>query len=114
MFALEWCEFCWAARKLFSRLSVEFLSVDLDSVRYQEGDLGINVRAVLEDRIGSPTIPQIFIGGEHVGGATELFDSFRYGEAQKLFAKHDVEFDSGADFDPYGLMPKWLQPRKSA
>jgi hypothetical protein len=23
-------------------------------------------------------------------------------------------FDAGADLDPYSLLPKWLQPRKSA
>jgi cysteine synthase A len=31
MFDLEWCEFCWAVRKLLARLGVAFASVDLDS-----------------------------------------------------------------------------------
>ena len=40
MFALEWCEFCWAVRKLFARLGIAYRSVDLDSVALQEGDRG--------------------------------------------------------------------------
>ena len=114
MFALEWCEFCWAVRKLFGKLGVDYCSVDLDSVRYQESELGIKVRAVLERRTGVPTIPQIFIGGAHVGGASELFDAIRDGSAQALFEKHAVSYDTALTINPYDLMPKWLQPRKSA
>jgi cysteine synthase A len=114
MFALEWCEFSWSVRKLFSRLNIEYRAIDLDSVKYQEDDLGVKVRAVLRDLVGSPTIPQVFIGGEHVGGATELFDAFRAGTAQERLANCSISLDASANFDPYELMPKWLQPRKSA
>jgi cysteine synthase A len=68
----------------------------------------------LGQRIGSPTIPQIFIGGEHVGGATKLFDAMRNGSMQALFGEHGISFDASVDIDPYDLMPKWLQPRKTA
>ena len=84
MFALEWCEFCWAARKLFARLGVAFESVDIDSVTFQPDDLGMKIRAVLKERTGSPTIPQIWIGGQHVGGCTDLFDAMRAGQLQPL------------------------------
>ena len=114
MFALEWCEFSWSVRKLFSLLNIEYRSIDLDSVEYQKADRGGKIRAVLKDRIGSPTIPQIFIGGTYIGGATELFDAMRDGTMQALFAKNGVQFDEDKQIDPYTLMPKWLQPRKSA
>ena len=114
VFALEWCEFTWSARKLFKRLGVAYRSVDLDSVEYQSDDRGGKIRAVLADRLGSPTIPQIFIGGDHIGGTTELFDAMRDGRMQKLFRENGIAFDESVDFDPYDLMPKWLQPRKSA
>ena len=89
-------------------------TIDLDSVKYQENDLGIKVRAVLEKIIGSPTIPQVFIGGEHVGGATELFDAIQNGTAQEHLVQCGVAFDTDQEIDPYELMPGWLQPRKSA
>jgi len=114
LFALEWCEFCWSVRKLFSRLGVQYRSVDLDSVEYQENDRGGKVRAVLNERIGSPTIPQVFVGGQHIGGATELFDAMRDGSMQKLFREYEIGFDEDNNIDPYDLLPKWLQPRKSA
>jgi cysteine synthase A len=114
IFALEWCEFCWSVRKLFARLGIEYRSVDLDSVAYQAGDRGGKIRAVVAARTGAKTIPQIFIGGTHVGGATELFDAWRSGAARELLKKNHVAFDAGAELDPYSLLPKWLQPRKSA
>jgi cysteine synthase A len=114
MFALEWCEFCWSVRKLFARLGITYRSVDLDSVEYQPGDRGGKIRAVLAERTGAKTIPQIFIGGTHVGGATDLFDAWRSGSARELLVKCNAAFDANADLDPYSLLPKWLQPRKSA
>jgi len=114
LFALEWCEFSWSVRKLFSRLNIEYRSIDLDSVRYQQDDLGIKIRAVLHELVKSPTIPQVFIGGQHIGGATELFDAFRAGTAQERLLSSGISFDAGLQIDPYELMPRWLQPRKSA
>jgi cysteine synthase A len=114
MFALEWCEFSWSVRKLFGQLGVSYRSIDLDSVGYQQDDRGGKIRAALGQRIGSPTIPQVFIGGEYVGGATELFDAMQNGSMQALFGKHGISFDASVDIDPYDLMPKWLQPRKTA
>jgi cysteine synthase len=114
MFALEWCEFCWAVRKLFARLGLAFKSVDLDSVTLQEGDLGTQVRAVLKQRTGAPTIPQIWIGGMHVGGAMDLFEAMRSGRMQALLADARADFDGDTDVDPYDYLPKWLHPRQAA
>ena len=114
LFALEWCEFCWSVRKLFARLGIESVSVELDSVAYQADDRGGKIRAVLAARTGAKTIPQIFIGGTHVGGATDLFDAWRSGAARELLTRAGVSFNADVDLDPYSLLPKWLQPRKSA
>ena len=114
MFALEWCEFSWSVRKLFRQLGVEYRSIDLDSVEFQEDDRGGKIRAVLARRIGSPTIPQVFIGGEHIGGATELFDEMRSGSMQARLKSAGVSFDVNKSLDPYELLPNWLQPRKTA
>jgi cysteine synthase len=114
MFALEWCEFCWSVRKLFARLGIAFHSVDLDSVAFQQDDLGTRTRAVLKARTGSPTIPQIYIGGTHVGGCTDLFDAMRSGRMQQLLDAAGVAYDAAVRVDPYELLPKWLHPRKSA
>ena len=114
MFALEWCEFCWAVRKLFARLGIEYRSVDIDSAALQEGDMGTRIRAALKRRTGSPTIPQIYIGGMHVGGCTDLFDAMQAGRMRKLLDDAGVDHVSDVDVDPYALLPKWLHPRRTA
>ncbi|MCZ7599491.1 MAG: glutaredoxin [Gammaproteobacteria bacterium] len=58
LFALEWCEFSWSIRKLFTRLGVAFRSVDLDSAAMQENDFGGSVRNALARRVGTRTIPR--------------------------------------------------------
>jgi cysteine synthase A len=111
MFALEWCEFCWSVRKMFAELGVEFESIDLDSVAYQKDDLGGDIRAALRQRIGSPTIPQVFVGGKYIGGATETFDAFNGGQLQEMLTENRVSFNSDATFDAYSFLPTWLHPR---
>jgi cysteine synthase A len=112
MFALEWCEFCWSARKLLGQLGIDYRSVDLDSVEYQADDRGGKIRAVLAERTGAVTIPQIFIGGEHVGGCTELFDAYGDGSMQRKLEESGVAYRSDIEIDAYGLLPGWLHPRK--
>jgi len=114
MFALEWCEFCWSVRKLFARLGIEYRSVDLDSVDFQKGDLGGRIREVLAEKIDAKTIPQVFVAGQHIGGCTETFDSWRDGSLRRRMEQHGIEYDRRVDIDPYDLLPKWLQPRKTA
>lgn len=113
MFALEWCEFCWSVRKMLRELGVELRSVDLDSVEFQQGNLGADIRVALQERTGSPTIPQIFVGGQHVGGATEVFDAFNDGELQVLFERQQVDFCREMRFNAYSFLPGWLQTRAS-
>ena len=111
MFALEWCEFCWAVRKMFARLGITYRSVDLDSVEYQKDDRGGKIRAALNARTSMVTIPQIFVGGELIGGCTELFDAYKAGRLQTLLEAHHVSYDSALRVDPYSFLPTWLHPR---
>ena len=114
MFALEWCEFCWSVRKLFKQMGIAYRSVDVDSVKYQEEDLGGKIRGVLAAQTGAKTLPQVFVGGAHIGGATDVFDAWCNGSLQKRLDDAGVLFDHETRLDPYSLLPKWLQPRKSA
>jgi len=114
LFALEWCEFCWSVRKLFSRVGIEYRSVDLDSVEYQKNDLGGKIRAVLAASTGQKTIPQIFVGAEHIGGCTDLFNAWRDGSLQRRLSLKNIRYDASVEIDPYSLLPKWQQPRKTA
>ena len=112
LFALEWCEFCWSVRKLFARLEIPYRAIDLDSIQYQENNLGGKIRAVLLDQLGSPTIPQIFIDGQHIGGATDLFAAYKNGELKGLLESQNITMkDMPKDFEPASLLPGWLHKR---
>ena len=111
VFALEWCEFCWSVRKLFEAAGIEYKSVDLDSVAYQADNLGGDIRAVLAERTGAVTIPQIFVGGQHVGGATETFDAFNDGRLKELLKAAGAPACQDVGQDAYDFLPKWLLPR---
>ena len=111
LFALEWCEFCWSLRKLFARCSIPYRSVDLDSTAYQRDDRGGQIRAVLTARTGSKTIPQVFVGGEFIGGCTETLDMFKDGRLQALLNANGVTYDESVRIDPYTLLPTLLHPR---
>jgi cysteine synthase A len=113
LFALEWCEFCWAVRKLFARCGVRYRSVDIDSVAYQRDNLGERIRTALTERTGSATIPQVFVGGTRVGGADDTFAAFASGKLQELLRANDVAFEDAVGDKLYSLMPGWAQQRKA-
>jgi cysteine synthase A len=111
MFALEWCEFCWSVRKLFKAFHIPYRSVDLDSADYQKGNWGGLIRSVLRARTGSPTIPQIFVGKQHIGGCTETFDAFNDGRLAQLLRDNGIQIELADGVNAYSFLPKWLHPR---
>ncbi len=114
LFALEWCEFCWSVRKLFAAAGIAYRSVDLDGPDYRENDWGGDIRRALAEKTGEVTIPQIFVGGRHIGGATETFDAFNSGELKRLLGELGVEVTEAEIGNAYGFLPAWLHPRKPA
>jgi cysteine synthase A len=111
MFALEWCEFCWSVRKMFDKVGIAYRSVDLDSAENQADGWGGQVRAAITAKTHMPTIPQIFVGGEFIGGCTETFDAFNDGRLQGLLSRFGVEAPDPSSMDAYDFLPKWLHPR---
>jgi cysteine synthase A len=111
LFAMEWCEFCWSVRKMFAEYEIPYRSVDLDSVAYQENNKGGNIRKAIEQHTGLKTIPQIYVGGQHVGGATETFDAIKDGSLQELLEANSVEWNRSVNTEPYSFLPGWLHSR---
>jgi cysteine synthase A len=96
---------------MFTAYRIPYRSVDLDSVAYQKDDWGGQIRAALAARTTWKTIPQIFVGGEFIGGATDTFDAWKSGKLPTLLAKHGVKHSGDLKGDPYSFLPNWLQPR---
>lgn len=111
MFALEWCEFCWSVKKMCAAYGIKFKSVDIDAVAYQPSNRGGKIRAALRNKTTWDTFPQIFIGGEFVGGCTDVFDGCKDGSLQKRLAELKIAYDDMVNTDPYSFLPGWLHPR---
>ena len=111
MFALEWCEFCWALRNVFAKFEIACRSIDLDSVEYQSGGRGGKIRAALAARTSMSTIPQVFFSGEFIGGCTETLDALKTGRLQQIMDRGNVPFNHSVSVDPHSFLPSWLHPR---
>ena len=59
------CPYCLAAKRLLTKKGVAFTEIDVS----RDPDL----RLAMTDRAGGRrSVPQIFIGGQHVGGSDDL------------------------------------------
>jgi glutaredoxin 3 len=71
------CPYCRAAERLLAQkgvAGVQSVRVDLEPAR----------RAEMQARSGRDTVPQIWIGGRHVGGCDELYALERDGALDSL------------------------------
>jgi glutaredoxin 3 len=60
------CGFCHSAKRLLTSKGVEFLEVDIAVQPERRAEM-------MQRANGGRTVPQIFIGDEHVGGCDDLF-----------------------------------------
>ena len=67
VYSKSWCPFCVQTKNLLNQKGIQFKLVELD----QTGD-GDEIQARLLGKTGQRTVPNIFIGGEHIGGNSEL------------------------------------------
>jgi cysteine synthase A len=114
MFALEWCEFSWAVRRFLRDMGVPFRSVDLDSVAMQAEGFGGDIRKALRVYTGEVTIPQIFIGGVHAGGAVDVLERHDRGELAPLLRRAGVTPTGDIALVARSYLPKWLATRSAA
>ena len=79
IYLTRWCPFCTRAIMLLDHKGVEYNAIDVGndpSLRPQ----------MMERANGGHTVPQIFIGDNHVGGCDELYALERGGELDALLA----------------------------
>lgn len=76
MYATGWCPYCARARQLLERKGVAIEEIDIEARP--------EARQEMLSRSGRRTVPQIFIGGTHVGGCDDLYDLDARGGLDKL------------------------------
>lgn len=66
------CGFCHAAKRLLNKKGVKYNEISVD------GDRALRAKMTKRAQ-GRTSVPQIFIGKEHIGGCDELHDLERNG-----------------------------------
>lgn len=83
IYSKTWCSYCTEVKTLFKRLGVQPLVVELD----QLGSEGSQLQNVLEKITGQYTVPNVFIGGKHIGGCSDTLQLHNKGELEAILAE---------------------------
>ena len=77
MYTGPMCNFCDAAKRLFSRNNLKFNEIDISSKEGLRDEM-------IKKSNGKRTIPQIFFDDHHVGGYVELRELEKQNKLQNL------------------------------
>ncbi len=80
LYTTPYCGHCLAAKRLLSGKGIRFAEIDIaaDPARRRE---------MLQRARGMRTVPQIFVGEEHVGGFDEVYALERAGKLDPMLAE---------------------------
>jgi glutaredoxin 3 len=79
VFSKTWCPYCKRAKEILQQEKESALTIELN-----ENEKGADIQAYLAHITGQSTVPNIFIGGKHVGGCSDLEGLQSNGQLQKL------------------------------
>uniref|UniRef100_A0A2P2HXB3 thioredoxin-disulfide reductase (NADPH) n=1 Tax=Hirondellea gigas TaxID=1518452 RepID=A0A2P2HXB3_9CRUS len=90
VFSKSTCPFCHKVKGLFKELNIAFTVLELDQISN-----GAAVQEALQAKTGQTTVPNTWINGTHVGGATDTLELHSKGELMKLLRTrtHSYEYD---------------------
>jgi glutaredoxin 3 len=83
IYTTPYCGYCRMAKQLLTRKNVAYTEIDVS------GDAALRQKMV-ERADGRTTVPQIFVGGTHVGGCDDLYELNDAGNLDKLLAGQAV------------------------
>ncbi|KAL8494432.1 hypothetical protein ACS0TY_025298 [Phlomoides rotata] len=83
VYSKSWCSYSSEVKSLFKKLGVEPLVIELDAL----GAQGPQLQKTLERLTGQHTVPNVFIGGKHIGGCSETIKLHRSGELDPLLTE---------------------------
>ena len=75
----NFCGYCTMAKRLLAQKGISFVEIAIGSDMAKRAEM-------MQRAKGRRTVPQIFIGGEHVGGFQELAALERMGKLDPMLA----------------------------
>lgn len=79
VYSKSWCPFCQKTKALFDGLGVEYTAVELD-----QRDDGADVQEALLGMTEQRTVPNVFVGGKHLGGNDDTQKAAASGKLKEL------------------------------
>lgn len=79
LYTTRFCPFCIRAKRLLDSRGVEYIEIAVD--------LNPEKRIEMMERSGRRTVPQIWIGEQHIGGCDDLMLLEYNGELDELLAR---------------------------
>ncbi|KAK3122458.1 hypothetical protein QOZ80_8BG0669870 [Eleusine coracana subsp. coracana] len=86
IYSKSWCSYSSEVKALFKRIGVQPHVIELDHL----GAQGPQLQKVLERLTGQSTVPNVFIGGKHVGGCTDTMKLYHKGELATMLSELDI------------------------
>ncbi|XP_050225030.1 glutaredoxin [Mercurialis annua] len=91
VFSKTYCGYCKRVKQLLSKLGASFKVIELD----QQND-GDDIQAALAEWTGIRTVPNVFIGGKHIGGCDNTMDKHQKGQLLHLLTDAGAIANSSA------------------
>ena len=83
IYTRDYCYYCQAAKELLNRKGVSFTEIDITGRPERRNEMIQRVN-------GRTTVPQIFIGGAHVGGCDDLHALEAAGKLDALLSRQEA------------------------
>lgn len=90
IYSKTWCSYSLEVKALFKKLGVEPLVIELNEL----GPQGPQLQKVLERLTKQHTVPNVFIGGKHIGGCTDTKKLHNKGELIPLLSEFNINTKS--------------------
>uniref|UniRef100_A0A7S0W4X3 Glutaredoxin domain-containing protein n=1 Tax=Hemiselmis tepida TaxID=464990 RepID=A0A7S0W4X3_9CRYP len=87
IFSKSYCPYCKSTKSLFDSIGVPYSVDELD-----QRDDGASIQESLAKLTGQRTVPNVFIGGQHVGGNSECQAAKSNGKLKELLSKAKVSY----------------------
>jgi len=88
IFSKSYCPFCKKVKEIFNTINVPYFAYELDL----EAN-GAEIQAYLVDKTSQKTVPNVFINGKHLGGASDTESAFKDGSLQHMLSGDNTAYD---------------------
>lgn len=79
IYTSAFCGYCAAAKRLLRDKGADYAEIDVGRAPERRAEM-------VQRADGGRTVPQIFIGGRHIGGCDELYELERSGKLDDVLA----------------------------